>query len=244
MEAQSKPAILTPPHITLGEDVIQRGAIEFARDITDNNREPACCTISLHPRRTLTTIFRHFYKGYEPPYEHESMERTDALPNREHTQQRNRAIKCIYIHKYNCCHQDATSEEDPDNEIKIKTHVETMSSYLDAKNNHVILPEYILSNKTQTNLHNDVEKYYFVISPLAEGGDLFDNLDKFQFDEQACKQTFRQIVGGVRYLHNFHIFHRDLKLNNFVIDNDDAYVIDFGQAQVIENNEDNIINDY
>lgn len=48
-------------------------------------------------------------------------------------------------------------------------------------------------------------------------------------EENECKVVFRQLVEGVAYLHNQKIVHRDLKLENVLIDESKIIkIIDFG----------------
>jgi serine/threonine protein kinase len=219
MEAQATPAILSPQDIVLSEKYREEGGT-IAYNENNKNRSAIC----LSGKRTVSTIFGHFYK---------------ARPETENDF--SLAVKCIYVHKYDNRNGD---QENPDNEINIKKHVEARSSIRDAFNNNVILPEYVLSNRMQTNLLNENEKYYFIVSSLQNNGDIFESLESFRMNELKCKTIFRQIVNGVKYLHDLGIFHRDLKPENFVTNNDgNAFIIDFGQALIVENNVSEIVND-
>jgi 5'-AMP-activated protein kinase, catalytic alpha subunit len=66
----------------------------------------------------------------------------------------------------------------------------------------------------------------------VSGGSLRDYLRKKsnkKVPEAEAKVYFGQIVGAVRYLHNKHIYHRDLKLENILLDyKKDIKIIDFG----------------
>jgi serine/threonine protein kinase len=71
-----------------------------------------------------------------------------------------------------------------------------------------------------------------------EGNDLFDYLQdrNFSISERRAKEIALQIVQALRYLHNYGIVHRDLKLENIImIDNSENAVpkiVDFGLAKV------------
>jgi len=51
-----------------------------------------------------------------------------------------------------------------------------------------------------------------------------------KISEIECKHIFKQILNGMSYLHNLDICHRDLKLDNLIIDtnNKNVKIIDYG----------------
>lgn len=56
------------------------------------------------------------------------------------------------------------------------------------------------------------------------------NIDR----ERNAQKYFRQLIEGVQYLHDHRVAHRDIKLENLVLDrNYDLKIIDFGLSQVI-----------
>jgi len=70
----------------------------------------------------------------------------------------------------------------------------------------------------------------YAIVELGEKGALFEMLQsKKHFPVKVARTFFKQIVNGLHSLHNNNIAHRDIKLENFVIDNDfNLKMIDFG----------------
>lgn len=44
-----------------------------------------------------------------------------------------------------------------------------------------------------------------------------------------------KIIGIIRYLHERNIVHRDIRVPNVIIDDDDVYLIDFGLARLVNN---------
>ena len=87
---------------------------------------------------------------------------------------------------------------------------------------------------------------YYIISEYCKGGELFDQIEK-RFSETQIAVMFRQILSGLAYLHSKNIIHRDLKLENILIQdieksketNEDLYVlkiIDFGTAKIFDKN--------
>ena len=98
--------------------------------------------------------------------------------------------------------------------------------------NHPFLAgmEYVFQNDT---------RLYFVIEFLR-GGELYKHfLKKRRFQEEEAKFYAAQIAMAIGHLHKQNILHRDLKLENIMI-NGDGYikVIDFGLAKII--NDDNL----
>ena len=52
---------------------------------------------------------------------------------------------------------------------------------------------------------------------------------KKRISEQETKKIFRRIINGVQYLHSKRIAHRDIKLDNIMVnENYDVKIIDFG----------------
>ena len=75
------------------------------------------------------------------------------------------------------------------------------------------------------------------------GKDLFDYIQKRNFilTEDRVKQIGIQLIQAVRYLHDFGIVHRDLKLENVMMSDTSNLakpkIVDFGLAKIIGPNE-------
>jgi len=86
------------------------------------------------------------------------------------------------------------------------------------------------------------DHYYIVIEYMA-GKDMFDYIQKrnFMLSEERVKQLSVQIINAVRYLHDFGIVHRDLKLENVMMSDSSNVahpkIVDFGLAKIIGPNE-------
>ncbi|XP_073313352.1 CBL-interacting serine/threonine-protein kinase 1-like [Primulina huaijiensis] len=72
-------------------------------------------------------------------------------------------------------------------------------------------------------------KIYMVLE-YVNGGELFDRIaSKGRLPEAQGRKLFQQLIDGVSYCHNKGVFHRDLKLENVLIDaNGNIKITDFG----------------
>jgi serine/threonine protein kinase len=74
-----------------------------------------------------------------------------------------------------------------------------------------------------------------VVMPYAGSGDLFQLLQESQqnsvgFSEPTARYWFRQVMAGIKHLHDKGICHRDISPENVMIDNDGCLIIDMGMA--------------
>ena len=83
---------------------------------------------------------------------------------------------------------------------------------------------------------NHVNVAYIVLE-LIPGGELFDYVaNSGPFSERIIKYFSKQILLIVQYIHSKGLFHRDLKLENILLDESyDIKIIDFGVAQYVNN---------
>ncbi|KAF9912545.1 hypothetical protein BX616_010298 [Lobosporangium transversale] len=78
----------------------------------------------------------------------------------------------------------------------------------------------------------ETERYFGIVIEYASGGELFDHIlaHRYLRERDACR-LFAQLMSGVHYLHSKHIVHRDLKLENLLLDkNRNIIITDFGFA--------------
>lgn len=77
---------------------------------------------------------------------------------------------------------------------------------------------------------------YIMVTEYCSGGELFDRIQKaVNFSEKMVAELMKQILGAVTYLHERHIVHRDLKVENLLFENTNAdanlKLIDFGTSK-------------
>ncbi|EMG48873.1 hypothetical protein G210_0489 [Candida maltosa Xu316] len=107
--------------------------------------------------------------------------------------------------------------KDSDSEVKI--HREINSLKLLNHPNIVNLVEVMKSGK-----------YIGIVLEYASGGELFDYILQHKYlKENVAKKIFAQLVSGVDYMHAKGLIHRDLKLENLLLDKHRNVIIsDFG----------------
>ncbi|TFY74494.1 hypothetical protein EWM64_g9518, partial [Hericium alpestre] len=89
----------------------------------------------------------------------------------------------------------------------------------------------------------ETDKYIGIILDYASGGELFDHIlaHRYLKEKDACK-LFSQLVSGVWYIHRRKIVHRDLKLENLLLDrNRNVIITDFGFANHFEHRADDLM---
>lgn len=87
---------------------------------------------------------------------------------------------------------------------------------------------------TMTYLIENDKRYYFFLEYIP-GGNMYKNMYKVKrFEEEAVKFYVAQLALGLGYLHEKGLVHRDLKLENILLDKD-GYIklCDFGLAKLL-----------
>eukprot|EP00691_Histiona_aroides_P001754 EC852234.1.p2 GENE.EC852234.1~~EC852234.1.p2 ORF type:complete len:187 (+),score=68.06 EC852234.1:93-653(+) len=76
----------------------------------------------------------------------------------------------------------------------------------------------------------------YIILEFCSGGELFQTVeDGHPLSEERARGYFQDIVEGLSYVHNLGIAHRDLKLENVLLDDKgNAKICDFGFAKTQE----------
>ncbi|KAG5552840.1 hypothetical protein RHGRI_010822 [Rhododendron griersonianum] len=77
-------------------------------------------------------------------------------------------------------------------------------------------------------------KIYFVIE-YVKGGELFNRVAKGKLKEDVARRYFQQLISAVDFCHSRGVYHRDLKLENLLLDeNGNLKVSDFGLSALAE----------
>ena len=118
------------------------------------------------------------------------------------------------VKKYNC--ENGTKCENYFNEVKIYEHL-----------NHPNIIKYIFSEQ--------ISNYYFLYLEYIPGGSIKSMIDQFGgFNEILIRKYTKQILSGLKYLHDKKIIHRDIKCANILIGNNGFIKLtDFGCSKKI-----------
>jgi len=86
--------------------------------------------------------------------------------------------------------------------------------------------------------YNEKPDFHFLVFQHINGQDLFSYLEKLNFSprtEADARSIITQILSAIDHIHSHNIAHRDIKLENVLIDNRGrVYVIDLGLCAFIE----------
>ena len=84
----------------------------------------------------------------------------------------------------------------------------------------------------------ETEKYMLIIMEYISGGNLQNFVKKRRkLCEKTAKILFRQIIQGIKYIHSRGIVHRDIKLENILLDlNNIIKICDFGVGKLVKPN--------
>lgn len=85
----------------------------------------------------------------------------------------------------------------------------------------------------------ETERHIGIILEYASGGELFDYILNHRYlKDGPARKLFSQLISGVGYLHRKGIVHRDLKLENLLLDrNKNIIITDFGFANTFDAND-------
>ena len=81
----------------------------------------------------------------------------------------------------------------------------------------------------------ETQKHIIIVMELCAGGDLLNYVRKRRrLKEPFAQKIFRQIIDGLSYIHSKHVAHRDIKLDNILLDGKgNVKIADFGVSRQI-----------
>ena len=82
-------------------------------------------------------------------------------------------------------------------------------------------------------------RHILLVMELCAGGDLLNYVRKRRkLTEDIAKALFKQIVEGLGYIHSKRILHRDIKLDNILLDGKgNVKIADFGVSKLVKKGE-------
>ena len=120
-------------------------------------------------------------------------------------------------------HLDDSAQKDPAKMSKVEREIQVLK---DVRHPNIVRLYEVIES----------DRYIGIVLEYASGGELFDHIlaHKYLKEEHACR-LFAQLISGVSYLHHKKIVHRDLKLENLLLDrNRNVIITDFGFANNFE----------
>ena len=82
----------------------------------------------------------------------------------------------------------------------------------------------------------ELSKHIVFVMELCAGGDLLNYVWKRRWlKESYAKLIFKQIIEGLSHIHSMGVLHRDIKLDNILLDGHGVIKIgDFGVSRMVE----------
>ncbi|OIT31263.1 PREDICTED: CBL-interacting serine/threonine-protein kinase 7-like [Nicotiana attenuata] len=119
---------------------------------------------------------------------------------------------------------DKTSIKDPSMEPRIIREVSVMTRVNDHPN--IIKLDEVLATKTKI----------YLIMEIATGGDLYAKMNRRgRFSDSTARYYFHQLVSALHFCHQNGVTHRDIKLQNLLLDqNNNLKISDFGLSALPE----------
>ena len=97
-----------------------------------------------------------------------------------------------------------------------------------------------------SSIENDTSDVRYAVLELASNGNFLDYIANNAMDQQIARYYFKQLWEAVAYMHSENVCHRDLKLENLLLDsNFNLKVSDFGfWTNIFEKYYDGLLGDW
>ena len=83
----------------------------------------------------------------------------------------------------------------------------------------------------------ETDTHLYLVLEYAKNGELFDYISQGEISVHDALKFFRQIIYGLDFLHSHSLCHRDMKLENILLDEyDNVKIADFGFARWMKDN--------
>ena len=124
--------------------------------------------------------------------------------------------------------------------VAIKSFNKTSPNYNDDNRNKILYETNLMKRLNHPSIVRILEtfetnEYMLIIMEYINGGNLYSFVKKRRkLTEQTAKFLFWQIIHGIHYMHSVGIVHRDIKLENILIDlHNNVKICDFGIGKVL-----------
>ena len=104
-----------------------------------------------------------------------------------------------------------------------RTEIEKSEAMKYLKNEILILKKLNHPNIVKYESIKKTKKHFYLIMEFCNGGELSQALEKYQqkygkpFSQEIVQHLMRQIIDAFKYIHSQHIIHRDIKLDNVLL---------------------------
>ncbi|XP_030051039.1 hormonally up-regulated neu tumor-associated kinase homolog A [Microcaecilia unicolor] len=188
-------------------------------------------------------------KGFQIPPACFSKMRQDAMKHFSHTKRVGNYLVGKMINKGSFAKVMEGMHIPTGQKVNVQSEVQVAMKVIDKKK--AKQDSYVLKNmKREPRIHQmikhpnivqlyetlETENSYYLVMELCLGGDLMDQIcDKKKLEETEVRRYTRQIISAVEHLHRHGIVHRDLKIENFLLDeNNNIKIVDFGLSNTLK----------
>ena len=122
--------------------------------------------------------------------------------------------------------------EDPQIEISVMRYLKQYHASLTRHGGQISAQQAMID----TNIMMSLDFFYdqtfvYSIMPFCNGGELFGFMEQLDFTEPEARFIIKQILDGLEWLQRAGLCHRDMSLENLMIDNNgNVFIIDMGMS--------------